>query len=118
MSDESDETPNEERETPLEEREKATTPSETTTEPMSDTDSSPTAEQSTGRNVERYVRYVVLAGFTLLALVALLRFYFAASATIDTWVSTEYRSMFQAAFNLVVLLLAGIGISWQVRSLA
>ena len=93
-------------------------PTDSPPEPMSDTDSTPSDEQSTGRDIERYVRYVVLAGFTLLALVALLRFYFAASATIDTWVTAEYRSMFQAAFNLVVLLLAGIGISWQVRALA
>lgn len=76
------------------------------------------ARDEDGRDVERYVRYVLLAGFTLLALVALLRFYFAASGAIDTWVTDEYRSLFQAAFNLVVLLAAGIGISWQVRQLA
>jgi hypothetical protein len=91
-------------------------------EPMSDQihpeDDQAHDQDDDGRDVERYVRYVLLAGFTLLALVALLRFYFAASGAIDTWVTDEYRSLFQAAFNLVVLFAAGIGISWQVRQLA
>lgn len=77
-----------------------------------------TGNEAGSRNVERYVRYALVAGLTLVALVALVRFYFAASNTIDTWVTDEYRSLFQAAFNLVVLLLAGVGISWQVRRLA
>lgn len=85
-------------------------------EPMSE-HTSTTDEQSTGRDIERYMRYALLGVFTLLALIALLRFYFAASNAIDVWVSDEYRSLFQAVFNLVVLLIAGIGISWQVREL-
>jgi len=87
-------------------------------QPAPDGDPEDGTDDESGRDVERYVRYVLLAGFTLLALVALLRFYFAASGVIDTWVTEEYRSLFQAAFNLVVLLAAGIGISWQVRHLA
>jgi hypothetical protein len=63
----------------------------------------------------RYARYALLAGLTLLALVATFRFYFAVSNTIDSWVAREYRSLFQAAFNLVVLLVAAVGISWEIR---
>jgi uncharacterized membrane protein len=54
----------------------------------------------------------------LLALLATVRFYFAVSTTIDRWVAREHRSLFQAAFNLVVLLVAAIGISWEVRKMA
>lgn len=74
-------------------------------------------EQSFRNNVERYVRYLLVAGLSLLALIAMLRFYFAASETIDTWVSPGYRSLFQALFNLALLLLAGAGIGWQARKL-
>lgn len=66
----------------------------------------------------RYARYALLGGLTLLALVATLRFYFAASNAIDIWVAREYRPLFQAAFNLVVLLLAAVGISWEIRKVA
>lgn len=70
------------------------------------------------RDLVRYARYALLGGLTLLALVATLRFYFAVSNTIDLWVAREYRSLFQAAFNLVVLLLAAISISWEVRKVS
>lgn len=87
-----------------------------TNEPMaSDTPSDD--EQSLRNSVERYVRYLLVAGLSLLALIAMLRFYFAASATIDTWISQEYQSLFQALFNLAILLIAGAGISWQARKI-
>jgi hypothetical protein len=70
------------------------------------------------RDLVRYARYALLGGLTLLALVATLRLYFAVSSAIDIWVAREYRPLFQAAFNLVVLLLAAIGISWEVRKVA
>jgi hypothetical protein len=77
-------------------------------------------EHSDGDTIDlvRYARYALLAGLTLVALVATFRFYFAVSNTIDTWVAREYRSLFQAAFNLVVLLVAAIAISWEVRKVA
>ena len=65
----------------------------------------------------RYVNYAVLAGLLLLAFVAVVQFYFAASSAIGTWVAPDYRAPFRAAFNLVVLLLAGLGISLQLRRL-
>lgn len=81
----------------------------------------PATERSADDGTEdlvRYARYALLAGLALLALLATVRFYFAVSTTIDRWVAREYRSLFQAAFNLVVLLVAAIGISWEVRKVA
>ncbi|MDH5019591.1 hypothetical protein [Halobacterium rubrum] len=58
---------------------------------------------------------LVVLGFV--ALVAFFQFYTSAVAVIDEWVGREYRALFRAAFNLVVLLAAGIGISVVVREL-
>ncbi|MFB6233625.1 MAG: hypothetical protein ABEH61_05140 [Haloarculaceae archaeon] len=68
-------------------------------------------------DIERTLRYLFVAGLALLALIALIRFYFAASATIDSLIAPEYQSLFQALFNLVVLLLSGAGILWQADTL-
>jgi hypothetical protein len=77
-----------------------------------------TAESDeTGRNVARYVNYAVLGGLCLLAFIAAIQFYLSTSQAINTWVTREYRSLFQAAFNLVVVLLAGTGIAFQLRRL-
>lgn len=94
----------------------ATMPSE---EPTATTETAETDEQpeDARSRIERYVRYGALAGLSLLALVALLQFYFAVSNTIRVWVASEYRSLFMALFNLVVLLMAATGISWQLRAL-
>lgn len=56
--------------------------------------------------------------FTLLAVVAVVQLYGSVNATINTFISHKYRPLFRAAFNLVVLLVAGIGISWTVRELS
>lgn len=58
---------------------------------------------------------LVVLGFV--AVVALVQFYTSAVAVIGEWVGREYRALFRAAFNLVVLLAAGIGISLVVREL-
>lgn len=78
-----------------------------------------TAPTSSGpnRNVARYVNYAVLGGLCLLAFIAALQFYFSTSQAINTWVTREYRSLFQAAFNLVIVFLAGTGIAFQLRRL-
>lgn len=68
-------------------------------------------------DLQRKANYALLAGLSLLALIAALQFYFNASSVISQWVTHEYRSLFQAAFNLVVLLLAVAGISRQVSRL-
>lgn len=70
-----------------------------------------------GRDISTLLNRIALAALVLLALVAGLRFYLAASTTIDRWLVHEYRSLFHAAFNLALLLLAGYGISVQVRRL-
>ena len=69
------------------------------------------ATEDDGRDVRLLLERLALAGLLLLALVAGLRFYLAASTTIDRWIVREYRSLFHAAFNLALLLLAGYGIS-------
>lgn len=71
-----------------------------------------------GMNAERlrgYFDRAVLAGLFLFALVAAFRFYFAASNAVAYWVGDAYESTFQAAFNLVVLLVVGAGIAYQLR---
>lgn len=72
--------------------------------------------RSTG-SVRRYLNYGAIGLLALFALVAAIRFYLESSAVISTWVTPEYRSLFQAAFNLVVLLFAGGAIAWQLRRL-
>jgi uncharacterized membrane protein len=74
-------------------------------------------EDDGGRNVRRYANYAILLVLGLLAFVAVVRLYLTVSDVIATWVTDEYRSLFQAAFNLVVLLLTGVGISIQLRRL-
>lgn len=61
--------------------------------------------------------WTALVVLSLLAVVALFQFYLNASAAIDRWVAPEYRRMMQALFNLVVLLVSGIGIAMVVREL-
>jgi membrane protein implicated in regulation of membrane protease activity len=75
------------------------------------------ADQSTGRDVVRTLYWVALGAFVLLAAIALLQFYLSASRAISVWVTREYRPLFQAAFNLAVLLAAGVGISLMIRRL-
>jgi hypothetical protein len=70
-----------------------------------------------GRDLRRTLNYVLLAGLSLVALIATLQLYFNVSSAINQWISHEYRSLFQAAFNLVVLLLVGSAMVWQVRRL-
>ncbi|WP_458184999.1 hypothetical protein [Haladaptatus sp. NG-WS-4] len=53
----------------------------------------------------------------LLAIVALFQFYTSALAVIRTFVADQYRPLFNAAFNLIVLLATGIGISYVVRKI-
>jgi uncharacterized membrane protein len=94
---------------------------------MSDTDTTPdgndaseTTDEATtdGRGRARqYANYAVLLILGVLAFVAVIQLYLSASNVIRTWIEPEYRSLFQAAFNLVVLLVAGLGISYQLRRL-
>lgn len=62
------------------------------------------------RDVIAYLEWGAMAGLGLVALIAVFRFYFAASRAISVWISPDFEPVFQAAFNLVVLLLAATGI--------
>lgn len=88
---------------------------ESTTEQSTDT-----SEDATGRSREptTYVQWGGLIALLLLALIALVRFYASATEAISIWITQEYVPIFQAGFNLVVLLLAAIGISLLVRQLS
>ncbi|ELZ91167.1 hypothetical protein C441_12570 [Haloferax sulfurifontis ATCC BAA-897] len=81
------------------------------------TDDEETENREFAERMRRYLDYAVLAGLLLLALIAALQFYLNASQTITTWVNPEYRAPFQAAFNLVLLLGAALGVSVQLRRL-
>ncbi|MFB6108450.1 MAG: hypothetical protein ABEJ82_06385 [Haloplanus sp.] len=83
------------------------------TEPDRSTDAD--SDDSTRTRVRRYANYAVLAVLGLLAFVAVVQLYLSTSRVITTWITSEYRSLFQAAFNLLVLLLAGVGISYQLK---
>lgn len=68
-------------------------------------------------DVRSYLYRGALVVLVLLAVVALFQFYMSALAVIRTFVADQYRPLFDAAFNLVVLLATGIGISFVVRSM-
>ena len=83
-------------------------------------DASENTEEATTNDrgrVRQYANYAVLLVLGLLAFVAVIQLYLSVSNVIRTWIEPEYRSLFQAAFNLVVLLAAGLGISYQLRRL-
>lgn len=91
------------------------------TEPMTDDAS----DHTTGRygfvddpeTARRYLMWVAVALLALLAIVATFRVYTSASSAISRFVAYEYRALFQAAFNLAVLLLAVAGITTLLRRL-
>lgn len=71
------------------------------------------ADATLGSRIRTFLNYGLLAGLLILALVAVVGVYTAVSSAISIWVTREWRPLFRAAFNLVVLLLAGAGIVWQ-----
>ena len=76
-----------------------------------------TTESTDDLEVRTYLYRGALALFALVAVVALFGFYNSVNAIINTFIDHQYRPLFRAAFNLVVLLASGIGISWTVREL-
>jgi hypothetical protein len=68
-----------------------------------------------GRSAQAVVELVALAGLLVLGAIAAVGFYNSAATAINRLVAPEFRPMFQAAFNLVVLLAAGIGVSVLLR---
>lgn len=90
----------------------------------------PDRQHSVGRNsgregslpdeqrVIRGLTWGALGIACVVAIGALHQFYFNAAAAIETFVATEYESLFLAGFNLIVLFVAGVVISLLVRELA
>jgi hypothetical protein len=76
------------------------------------------SSDSTGERVIGALQWAAFGILILLALVATFRFYFAASNAISNIVSHEYRQLFQAVFNLVILLASAVGLSVLVRRIA
>ncbi|WP_380678187.1 hypothetical protein [Salinigranum sp. GCM10025319] len=72
---------------------------------------------TTATRVRRGLDYALLGGLVLLGAFAAIQFYLAADRTINVWVTREYRPPFKMVFNLVVLLVVGIGVSRQVQRL-
>ncbi len=87
---------------------------ETGAEPEADPDADGLVDAARARQL---FDYAVAAGLFLLALVAVVGLYTAVSSAIATWVTPEFRPLFRAAFNLVVLLGAGAGLAHQARRL-
>ncbi|MFU1781680.1 hypothetical protein ACM16X_09890 [Haloarcula japonica] len=75
-------------------------------------------DDDSGPTIAVYAQWAVFAILTLVALIATLQFYFSASSAIDTFVTDRYRPLFNAAFNLAVVLACGLGLSVLVRRLA
>jgi hypothetical protein len=73
--------------------------------------------RDTAARVRRGLDYALLGGLVLLGFVAAVQFYFAADRTINVWVTREFRPPFKMVFNLVILLVVGVGLSRQVRRL-
>ena len=86
---------------------------------MSDTDIEADAgsTRDTAARVRRGLDYALLGGLVLLGAFAALQFYLAADRTINVWVTREYRPPFKMVFNLVILLVVGVGVSRQIRRL-
>lgn len=70
-----------------------------------------------GRDVSEYLLKGSLVMLVVLGIVATLQFYVHAQTAIGRLVSTQYRPLFLAGFNLVVLLAVGIGVAQVVRRL-
>jgi hypothetical protein len=81
-------------------------------------DEATAAGDSDGRSIARYAQWAAFGILVLVALVASLQFYFAASAAVNEFVTRRYRPLFRAGFNLVVVLAAATGVSLLVRRLA
>jgi hypothetical protein len=94
--------------------------SDANADPKTATESEPESsdgESTTATRVRRGLDYALLGGLVLLGVFAAIQFYLAADRTINVWVTREYRPPFKMVFNLVVLLVVGIGVSRQVRRL-
>lgn len=75
------------------------------------------SDEPTERDFKDLFLKAALGFFAILIVVATIGLYTSSTAVINTWISREYQPIFQAMFNLIVLLTAGIGISIVARRL-
>jgi hypothetical protein len=61
--------------------------------------------------MQRYLYRGAFVALALFGLFAATQFYLNASRTISVWVTPDYRPLFQAAFNLVVVIACGLGLT-------
>lgn len=90
---------------------------EATDDDPAEADSDDSLTEDDSRDLSTTLEWAGLLVLGLLAVIATFRFYLAASTAIGRLVSPEYEPLFQAGFNLVVLLLAITGISLLARRL-
>ena len=74
-------------------------------------------DRTTGERLAWVVQVGALVVLSLVALLATFRFYSAASEAITVWIADDYVSVFQAAFNLLVLVVCLYSVSLLVRRL-
>lgn len=84
---------------------------------VSSSEASADDSRTSGERLAWVVQIGALVVLCLLALLATFRFYFAASQAIEVWISDDFVSVFQAAFNLLVLIASVYGVSMLVRRL-
>lgn len=82
---------------------------------MSDTDTTDGTARQTDPSltsewtVRDYLEHAALAVLVVFAVLSAFQFYARATAAISAFVSESYRPLFQALFNLAVLLVCGAG---------
>lgn len=85
------------------------------TDPRPDESGARSDDGLVGDGVRRYVYYGTLVGLLVLGFVALVQFYLSVGSLISTWITAEYRQLFRAGFNLVVLLCVALVVSLLLR---
>ncbi len=81
-------------------------------DPVAPTDEQDAAEESEILS-ETMVRYLYRGAFgflAVLAVVATVQFYLNVSQTISVWIAPDYQPLFQAAFNLSVVVACTLGL--------
>ncbi|ERG99893.1 MAG: hypothetical protein J07HQX50_01047 [Haloquadratum sp. J07HQX50] len=66
---------------------------------------------SDNRSLRRYAQLAAFGVLSLLALIAIIRFYMASARAISIWIAPDFEPLFQAGFNLVILIFAVAGVS-------
>ncbi len=77
-----------------------------TTDGTERTDDSGADSSVAVEGLARYLHLGAVAALSVLALIATFRLYASGSRAVSLWVSTAYEPLFQAGFNLVVVLVA------------